>query len=125
MADLRVPTFGPRGQAFWRSVTADFEADDGETALLIEACRTLDVLDQLAAAVERDGLIVKGSTGQPVTHPAVAEARQQRVVLARLLKALRLDEEEEAPTEAAGPSVNRERARYAAQQRWARPGVSA
>lgn len=114
-----VTLFGVRGAAFWRSVTADFEPDDGEAALLVEACRTLDMLDELAAAVARDGLMVKGSTGQPVTHPAVSEARQQRVTLARLLKALDFGDED-APAVSSRAS---DHARYAAQERWSRPRV--
>ena len=83
-ADLR-----PAGLRLWRSVVVAFELDEHELVLLLQACRTADLLDELAAAVRRDGALVEGPQGQRA-HPAAVEARQQRIVLARLLAALRL-----------------------------------
>jgi len=81
---LRTP-----GKQLWASVVGDYDLDQHETALLVEACRTVDVLDQLDAAVRRDGPLVSSPQGQRA-HPAAVEARQQRIALARLLAALRL-----------------------------------
>jgi phage terminase small subunit len=81
--------------ALWFSVLEDYELEEHERALLAEACRTLTTCDQLAALVDVEGLTTKGSQGQTVTHPAVAEARQQRLALARLIAQLRLPEGEE------------------------------
>jgi hypothetical protein len=53
-------------------------------------CSTLDDLDDLAAVVAAEGRMAVGAKGQPVVHPAVQEARQQRVVLGRLLGQLAL-----------------------------------
>lgn len=108
------PRFGARGAAFWHAVTTEFEPDEGEAAVLVEVCRTLDALDELDAAVARDGVTVAGSMGQPVVHPAVGEARQQRATLARLLRALDLDVEAPAP----GASARSESASHAARERW-------
>ena len=73
----------------WREVLARYEMDEHETALLREAVRTLSQLDALDAAVRVDGVLVAGKA-----HPALVEARQQRVVLARLIASLRLPEDD-------------------------------
>lgn len=72
-----------------------------EEALLRETCRTLSTCDALAEVLEVEGLTAKGSTGQPVVHPAVSELRQQRLALARLYASLRLPEgdQDERPTQ--------------------------
>lgn len=77
------------GRRLWSSVLAEFELDEHELALLREAVRTVDLLDDLAAAVGRDGPLVESPQGVKA-HPAAVEARQQRIALARLLAALRL-----------------------------------
>lgn len=77
------------GRALWRSVVNVFELDEHELALLREAVRTVDLLGELDAAVRRDGPLVESPQGQRA-HPAVVEARAQRIALARLLAALRL-----------------------------------
>lgn len=83
-----------RGAAYWQRVVQVFELDGAELELLHEACRTLDVLDDLAAAVAEQGVTVRGSTKQIRLHPALAEARAQRLALARLLAALELPAED-------------------------------
>jgi len=83
-AGLRAP-----GRRLWSSVLDEYDLDEHERAMLLEACRTIDVLDQLDAAVRRDGPLVESPQGTRA-HPAAVEARQQRIALARLLAALRL-----------------------------------
>lgn len=85
------PPAGTRaaGRRLWESITGEFELDEHELALLREAVRTVDVLDQLDATVRRDGLMVNSPQGDRV-HPAVVEARQQKIALARILAALRM-----------------------------------
>lgn len=93
---------GPSGRTLWRSLLTDFELDEHELALLREAVRTVDRLDQLEAAV--DHVVVDGPQGMKA-HPALVEARQQRIVLARILAALRLpsgDEQEGRPQRRSG-----------------------
>lgn len=104
-----------RGKRFWRTVTKAFEdIDETEFELLVETCRTLDVIDQLEEAIDRDGLMLKGSTGQTVVNPAVAEARAQRQTLHRLLGALAIPDEGGATL----ATVETLRARQAADARW-------
>lgn len=77
------------GKRLWLAVTADFDLEEHELALLVEAVRTVDLLDQLDAAVKRDGPLVDSPQGVKA-HPAAVEARQQKIALARLLAALRV-----------------------------------
>jgi len=96
MKNPRRPTGlkGP-GTAFWRSIVDSFDLEGHENALLIEACRTVDALAELDAAIQRDGAVL-GTEDAPRVHPAVIESRLQRVALARLLDALKLPREEDA-----------------------------
>lgn len=81
------------GSALWKSVTDEFELDEHEAVLLLQAARTVDQLDLLQAAIDTDGVVVNSPQGSKA-HPALVEARQQRIALARILSALRLPEEE-------------------------------
>jgi hypothetical protein len=81
---------GPAGRKLWKAVHDDWQLEAHEITLLTEAVRTVDALDELQAAVDRDGAIVPDRFGQERAHPALVEARQLRIALARLLAALRL-----------------------------------
>jgi len=108
---------GRRGASFLRWAGRSFELDPPHRALVVEAARMMDLLDALAVQVERDGLTVAGSTGQPRPHPLLAEQRSTALALSRLLDALGLDPpEEEAPE-----SRTSARARHAALVRWHGP----
>ena len=65
-----------------------------EDALLRQAVRTADHVAELDVVLEAEGLMVPGRDGVMRAHPALVEVRQQRLVLARLLAALRLPVEE-------------------------------
>ena len=82
------------------SVTAEYDVEEHEAALLAEACRTVDILDVLDAAVRRDGPLIDGPSGVRA-HPAAVEARQQKITLARLTAALRLPAGDEDSDDAA------------------------
>ncbi len=73
----------------------EYELEEHELLLLREAVRTVDVLDDLTAQVAADGSVVESPQGSKA-HPALVEARQQRIALARLLAALRLPAGEES-----------------------------
>lgn len=75
------------GRRLWDAGTGEFEWADHERAILEEACRVRDRIVDLDAAVSKDGLMITSSQGARI-HPAVAEARQQRLALARLLVSL-------------------------------------
>jgi hypothetical protein len=110
---------GASGKALWRSVVDVWELDEHEIALLREAVRTVDQLDQLAAIVKRQGLIVDGGKAGPKAHPALVEARQLRIALARIFAALRLPDGEEG-----GESQGRRQRRVGVRGVYAPGGVT-
>lgn len=109
------------GKALWRSILADldegWELDAREHYLLERACRCADELAELEKAVDRDGPTVDGSRGQLTVHPALAEARQLRLVQLRLLAAIELVDPKAAARSATPAQA---RARRAAEARWER-----
>ena len=70
-----------------------------ERTLLMQAVRTVDLLEKLDTEVRRDGPLVESPQGTKA-HPAATEARQQRIALARLLAALRLPAGDEGDQQA-------------------------
>src|SRR5215218_5682037 len=90
---------GADARHLWSSVIEAYDLEEHERALLVEACRTVDLLDKLDAEVRRDGPTIDSSQGLRA-HPAATEARQQRIALARLLAALRLPSGEEGDQQA-------------------------
>jgi hypothetical protein len=78
------------GRELWTEILAAYDLDQHELALLRAMVRTVDELEDLADAVRHDGVIVEGEI-----HPALREARQLRITLARLSAALRLPSGEE------------------------------
>jgi phage terminase small subunit len=106
-----------RGRRFWREVLKVYGLNVDELQLLAEACRTLDGCERLREQIEADGSMIKGSTGQARLHPAIAELRLQRTLLAKLLAQLGLPNV--ATAEPAATPAQR-RARKAAEARWTR-----
>ncbi len=121
MSDTRAPA-GLRapGRRLWQSVVTVYELAEHERALLLEACRTLDLLDRLDAAVRSDGPMIDTPQGLRA-HPAAVEARQQRLTYGRLLAALRLPDDDADHQLAAG----RPQRRGGARGFYAVPGVGA
>ncbi len=83
------PPMQAAGRRLWDSVHGEYVLDEHERAVLTGACRTADALTVLDAVVRAEGPLLDGPQGVRA-HPALVEARQQKVVLARLLAALRL-----------------------------------
>ena len=69
------------GRRLWNDVQANYSLEVHEELLLLELCRTADTLDRLARQIAADG---------PEAGWATIEARQQRIVFARLSAAMRL-----------------------------------
>src|SRR5664280_3930331 len=98
------------GRALWASVVDGYDLDEHELALLREAIRTVDLLDELDAAIRRDGALIETPQGLHA-HPAAVEARQQRIALARILAALRLPAGAEGDEQASARPQRRSGAR--------------
>ncbi|GAA3037035.1 hypothetical protein [Streptomyces glomeratus] len=83
------------GTRLWESVADGFDLDVHEQLLLLQACRTADLLDRLSLEAGRGRLTVRNAKGEEVTNPVITEHRQQSLVLARLLASLRMPSGEE------------------------------
>jgi hypothetical protein len=87
-----------RGKQVWRELHAVYSFDDApeKRITLEESCRTADVVVRLQAIVDNaEDLRVKGSNGQPVAMPEIAELRQYRALLTTLMRALTLPDDED------------------------------
>jgi orotidine-5'-phosphate decarboxylase len=67
---------------------------ESESELLDAICRLLSEVELLEDALEIDGVMVAGSTGQRRVHPAVEALRSHRLALGRLLSQLALPDPE-------------------------------
>lgn len=110
---------GP-GRALWKAVFASscqYVLRPDELRILEDACRLTDRAGELADDAADRPRTVRGSTGQPVINPLLAEERQCRLAVAQLLKQLKLPDDDQA---AGTPrSVS---ARAAAESRWGKSG---
>jgi hypothetical protein len=73
------------GAALWKSVTDAYALEEHERLLLVEACRTADVIERLVVALDRELVDHQGKI-----RAELVELRLQRIVLARLTAALRV-----------------------------------
>lgn len=102
---MRAPAgLGEAGRRLWRAMheTFDFDEEPHKVQILRQTCRVADVIAELDDAADEAPLTVKGSQGQQVISPFIAEARAQRSLMAQLLARLTLpdtDEEIEAKAE--------------------------
>ena len=103
---------GAAGRALYEAAVTEFELSLPELAALLQAAETTDTLRIIEDAIRETGPVIGGKPS-----PLLAEARQQRAVLVRLLGLLdlRLDDDEESVR----PSASRA-ARKAARTRWDR-----
>lgn len=105
---------GTRARGLWKGVLTVYDLTPAEMEVLTAACRLLDEIHHLEAAMEDKQLIVAGSAGQPRVHPALAELRAHRLALGRLLAQLDLPDEDSRSL----PSPASLRGRKAARTRW-------
>jgi hypothetical protein len=86
---------GTAGRRLWRTTTAAYDLAEHERAVLLAACRTVDTLERLEAAVAAVDL-----ADWRRARGLLVEVRQQRITLARLIAALRVpDAEDDAEPE--------------------------
>lgn len=101
-----------RGRKFWRDVTSRWILRADELVVLENACRLVDLVDELEADLAGQSLTVTGSMGQQRENPLLSEMRQQRALLNRTLAQLKLPDDSGAVA-----PVNQHRA--AGMSRWA------
>lgn len=93
MSAGRAPNgLGLAGRRLWSTVTDAHDLGEHELLVLLEACRTVDTLNELDAARKAEGSVIESPHGKKA-HPAVVEARQQRLVLSKLLASLAIPTE--------------------------------
>jgi phage terminase small subunit len=80
----------PAARRFWRETVGAFELEPHHLSLLEQAARTLDVIAEAEAAIERDGAFVSGRFGVR-SHPAAVIRDRNRLAFARLVRELGLD----------------------------------
>lgn len=107
------PGLGKAGRALWRSFSA-YVFDPRESAALTAACRQADDTAAVEAIIAAGDLVVEGSKGQPTLAGALAEARQGRLAMGRLLGMLALP----ADADANSKTPAQLRASKAANTRW-------
>lgn len=85
---MRTPAgLGKHGKKLWQKIDPEFDVEiyPDKAELLFQACKVADQIAELDEAAAEAPLTVKGSMGQPVISPFIAEARVQRGLLAQLL----------------------------------------
>jgi hypothetical protein len=71
MSKPKPPTgLGAPGRRLWSAVVDEWELEEHELALLVQAVRCLDYLDKLDALVAAEGLVVDSPQGTKA-HPAL------------------------------------------------------
>jgi hypothetical protein len=114
---MKQPTdLGKSGKALWSAVTGLYDLEPHHEIALASACRHSDMVTRLEGLLT-DSLMVTGSMGQSRLSPAVAELRQHRLALSKLLMDLALPAETVAEL---APSAASNKASKAASVRWNR-----
>ncbi len=112
---------GP-GRALWKDIVTSglYVLRPDELRVLEDACKLRDRVHHLEEQMAGRSLTVRGSTGQPVINPILAEDRQCREAFARLMKQLGLPDA--TGDMASGNTPRSTAARTAAQSRWGKSG---
>jgi hypothetical protein len=85
------------GKRLWNRVAGPFELEQHEMSVLLQACRTADLLDRLQEVIDAGEVIVSSSQG-PRANPAAVEFRQQALSFAKLMASLRIPVEDDDET---------------------------
>jgi hypothetical protein len=90
---------GPEGSELWDDIAGEdaiYVLRPDEYRILELACRQLDTIAELNTAFAANPeYMVKGSTGQPVVNPLIAERRQASAAFAALMRQLQIPDDEE------------------------------
>lgn len=97
MTDPLKPPRGLRaaGKRFWTEMTAEYDFEPAELQLLALLCEQLDVQAAASRTLRAEGLTITNErTGNIKPHPALAISREATRVIASLVKALQLPEDQ-------------------------------
>ena len=106
---------GERALALWVGTVEGLELEPGELVLLESACRLVDQIDAMQAALKEQGPVVKGSRGQVAASPLLREIRAHDLAVTRILRTLMAAMPDEDEGKRLSPS---DRGRKAALARW-------
>ena len=81
---------GTEGKKLWKEIVGTFDVveEAHKRRILFDACRTADLIDRLDTAMNDQPLTAKGSMGQLVIHPLIAQVQASRMQLSQLLSRL-------------------------------------
>lgn len=116
MAGTKAPDgLGSEGVALWDSVASKYALRVDELSVLRSACKLADRIDMLESAHVELGspVLTRGSMGQDVIHPLIAELKAHHAALSALLGKLKLPDD---PAGSGSGAANQQRS--AAQSRW-------
>lgn len=100
-------------RATYAEITDEYpNLDSASLAGLYEACQLLALAEEYADRVALDGPVAKGSQGQPVAHPLVAEVRAHRTAALSALRALGLGGRRASAQSASGAGASLAAARW-------------
>lgn len=117
MAKKRAPMrLSERANRLWRETLEVYELAPHEYPILEAACRELDIIDEIAKQLRGAPYVVRGSMGQDVANPLLAEVRHHRAAYVSLVRALGLPDAEAGEM----PNPRSSAAQRAAQARWSR-----
>ena len=114
MAGKKAPTgLGSEGIALWDSVTKKYALRVDELSVLRSACKVADMIGMFEQAHADLGapMLARGSMGQDVIHPLIAEQAKHHAALAAILAKLKLPDD-------ADDTGKSNQQRSAAQTRW-------
>src|SRR6188472_3446896 len=101
------------GRRLWRGVTCAYELSSAELEVLRQCCRLVDLIDRADVELIDSELTVRGSTGQPKSHPLLASVGEMRRTLDGLVRSLSLPMPNEIEGRRRSPAAT-----AAAQARW-------
>ncbi len=125
---------GRRSKRFWKDVTSKYQLRIDELVVLEDICHEMDIVDKLERKLEQDtnpndgegidALVTIGSMKQPAAHPSLAEIRQHRALISKLIAQLKLPDivEDQGQREKTDGETRSERMRAVANARWNKTG---
>jgi hypothetical protein len=112
--------FEATGAALWHSFADLLDLDPAETEALRQACHTADELSRIQFLLGKTNPLVQGSMGQPRINPLLAEARNHRRTLFRLLAVIKVPTQHSSIIAPQIANILSLRAKTAANARWSR-----
>jgi hypothetical protein len=78
---------GTEGKRLWETVIGEFDlgAEPHKRRILFDACKTADLIKRLDDIAAKSPVTLRGSMGQEVIHPCIAQGQSARMQLAQLL----------------------------------------